>query len=482
MIEIQIAGAGAGKTYGIAEKIVEHFDPKSHKDIFAITYTNAAADNISDELIKQIGFLPENIKVCTVHTFLLNEIVYPYSPTILNQVYTTSARCSLSFASKGGKSKAPAKLRQERAIIIKSLKSKRVIHVEDVYAVARKIVDPDHSAHSTKAKKAKISRIHSLLTSSIDKIFLDEAQDFDETALKAFKAIGVNAVDIYMVGDPKQAIKYPRKFQEFLDENDRNDQIVLLEPNNTSRRVPQNILELSNQFCPSGQEQTSLSDIEGRLSYIVSSDDGYDDFITGCIEAKNLVSIYQKSGDYSTRSTDAMPDIHPDVNELLIEHNRDIDEDLVLGAAPHWLAANIMLYSQYQVITKFRKVFNIPDSQKTHAQLCDTISRYDGLFANTAKYQISSIERTKGLESDLCVLVLTQGIHKYLVKEKIKPADQYNKIWNMVYVTLTRSKSELVIAIDKALFTGKPTVCDVIKGIEALGFERLDPRKYQNTV
>ena len=71
MIEIQVAGAGAGKTFGMAEKIIECFDPKSHRDIFAITFTNAAADNIVDELIKQKGFLPENIKVSTIHTFLL---------------------------------------------------------------------------------------------------------------------------------------------------------------------------------------------------------------------------------------------------------------------------------------------------------------------------------------------------------------------------------------------------------------------------
>jgi len=280
-----------------------------------------------------------------------------------------------------------------------------------------------------------------------------------------------------MVGDPKQSIKHPGKFRDFLVESEHNDEIILLEPNNTSRRVPQNILEVSNQFCPSDQEQTSLSDIEGRLSYIVSSDDGYEDFINDHIEAKSLVSIYQKSGDYSTRSTDAMPDIHPDVNELLIKHNRDIDEGLVTGAATYWLAANVAQYSQRQVIINFQKAFNIPESKKSYAQLCDTISRHESSLEKATKYHISSITRTKGLESDLSVLVLTQGIYKYLVKDKIKPDDEHNKTWNMVYVALTRSKSELVIAIDQSLFTDRPSVGDVINGIETLGFERLYLRK-----
>lgn len=88
MIEVQIAGAGAGKTYGLAEKIIAHYDPTSYKKIFAITYTNNASRNISEAIIKQLGYLPENIVVCTVHTFLLNEIIYPYSPFVLNEVHT----------------------------------------------------------------------------------------------------------------------------------------------------------------------------------------------------------------------------------------------------------------------------------------------------------------------------------------------------------------------------------------------------------
>ena len=90
MIEVQIAGAGAGKTHGLAEKIIINYDPALHKKIFAITYTNNAAKNIPEEIIKKLGYLPENVVVCTVHTFLLNEIIYPYSPFVLNEIHTTS--------------------------------------------------------------------------------------------------------------------------------------------------------------------------------------------------------------------------------------------------------------------------------------------------------------------------------------------------------------------------------------------------------
>ena len=105
MIEVQIAGAGAGKTHGLAEKIIEHYDASSYKKIFAITYTNNAAKNISEAIKKQLGYLPESIVVCTVHTFLLNEIIYPYSPFVLNEVHVTSSRCKTfsNFASLADK-------------------------------------------------------------------------------------------------------------------------------------------------------------------------------------------------------------------------------------------------------------------------------------------------------------------------------------------------------------------------------------------
>ena len=44
MILIEIAGAGAGKTYGLAEKLLFaiHKNPNCNKVIFAITFTNKA--------------------------------------------------------------------------------------------------------------------------------------------------------------------------------------------------------------------------------------------------------------------------------------------------------------------------------------------------------------------------------------------------------------------------------------------------------
>jgi len=201
MIEVQIAGAGAGKTHGLAEKIIKHYDASSYKKIFAITYTNNAAKNISEAIIKQLGYLPDNIVVCTVHKFLLNEIIYPYSPFVLNEVHVNSSRCKTYSNFPPGKTDEQKK--RESANTISRLKKKGIIHVDETYAAAWRVVDENYSKHSSLKKKSKVRKVHKLLSSAIDKIFLDEAQDLDAIALKAFQQIGENSVGIYMVGDPK---------------------------------------------------------------------------------------------------------------------------------------------------------------------------------------------------------------------------------------------------------------------------------------
>jgi superfamily I DNA/RNA helicase len=52
MIEIQIAGAGAGKTYGLAKALIAHTKTcTSHKKTYALTYTNSATTKIEQEII-----------------------------------------------------------------------------------------------------------------------------------------------------------------------------------------------------------------------------------------------------------------------------------------------------------------------------------------------------------------------------------------------------------------------------------------------
>ena len=468
MIEVQIAGAGAGKTYGIAEKIIAHYDPTSHKKIFAITYTNNAAKNISEAIIKQLGYLPENIVVCTVHTFLLNEIIYPYSPFVLNEVHTTSSRCKTFSNFPPGKS-AEKKQREAKSTISR-LKKIGVIHVDETYAAAWRVVDENYSKHSSQKKKSKVRKVHKLLNSAIDKIFLDETQDLDDTALKAFQKIGEYSVDIYMVGDPKQAIDYPKAFKGWLAANKSNDKVKVLENITTSRRVPQKILDLSNTFCPKGQEQISLSEVEGRLTYITSEDDHYDAVLSHHIENGSLVSIFRKEGNYSTKQAGSLPEFDPEVEELLTVKFLEYEEGVVIYSLQRFFASLLSKNDNNRSIRKFLAKLEIPYDKELFKKLCRSAEQYSSSKVNSAKYAISSIQRTKGLESKVCVLVLTPAIFKCLMQDGVT---KFNKTWNMVYVALTRAESELVVAVDMDLF-GNDKHNNIVKGLESIGFEVLN--------
>ena len=470
MIDVQIAGAGAGKTHGLAEKIVKHYDDLSHKKIFAVTYTNSAAKNISEAIFKQLGYLPENIVVCTVHTFLLNEIIYPYSPFVLNEVHTTSSRCKTFSNFPPGKT--DEKKKRETASTISRLKKNGVIHVDETYSAAWRVVDENYYKHSSEKKKSKVRKVHKLLSSAIDKIFLDETQDLDETALKAFQQIGENSVDIYMVGDPKQAIDYPKSFKGWLVANKTNEKVKVLPNITTSRRVPQRIIDLSNTFCPRGQEQTSLSEVEGRLTYITSEEDHYDEVLCHHIENGSLVSIFRKDGNYSTKQAGSLPEFDPEIGELLTKIFPEYEEGMVIYSLQRYFAFLLSSNDNNTSIRKFLTKLEIPYEKELFKKLCRSAEQYSSSKDNSARYAISSIQRTKGLESKVCVLVLTPAILKCLMQDGVT---KFNKTWNMVYVALTRAESELVVAVDMDLFGKEYKHDDIVESLESVGFDALNP-------
>ena len=108
----------------------------------------------------------------------------------------------------------------------------------------------------------------------------------------------------------------------------------------------------------------------------------------------------------------------------------------------------------------------IPDLYRR--QLCRTVESYESSKVSLGKHRVSSITKTKGLESEVCILVLTPGIHKCLMQNGVT---KYNKTWNMVYVALTRAASELVIAVDMSLLDKEFNLDGVVNDLEALGFE-----------
>ena len=78
-MKIKIAGAGAGKTTSMAESIIHLCsETEEYLKIFCITFTNSAAKCIREKIITHYGYIPENIVISTIHSFLYREFIRPY--------------------------------------------------------------------------------------------------------------------------------------------------------------------------------------------------------------------------------------------------------------------------------------------------------------------------------------------------------------------------------------------------------------------
>lgn len=457
MIEIQIAGAGAGKTFGLAKTLIDHTKAcTSHKKTFALTYTNTATAKIEQEIIKQHGFIPSNLYIQTVHSFLLNEIIYPFSSFTLGDVYNDTSIMSLP-------------LPKYKNSLFARLRKMNVIHADNVYNIAKQIVDETISKHSNKAKKAKVRRLLAILKSCFDKIFIDEVQDLDKDALRFFEVLGSNDIDMYMIGDPKQAIKFPQDLDTFVKTVAPKEYATILPINNQTRRVPTEILAVSNSFCYEEQQQESLSEVIGELMFIESTDGRYDKLLEGYIATKQLVCIEKKNGRYTTSSKHKQS-FPRDIEEMIRESNHKKDKMLFVKAAFIDFMSNVTEVGARVAISRLRSRHSLTFDKSHFAQLYELC---DKLKNDNVQYTVQSIESIKGLEAETCVLILTPNTLKYLTKEKLSQASHFNKEWKKIYVALTRAKKRLVLALDHELLAGYDM--DAVRdSLGALGFVNHD--------
>lgn len=440
MLEIQIAGAGAGKTYGLAQLVVDKQATNlSNKEIYALSFTNAAKNKIREEIEKKLAPFPRNIRVMTVHKFLLENIIFPYSNYILSEPINNASTQPINPEFK--------------KYTFKALRKKSTIHVDEAYQFARKIVDKSHSFHSSKIKKKKVEKVINLLEASIESIYVDEVQDLDMDALKVFKALSNSKCHIYMIGDPKQAIKYPGKLADFitLNQSEKRTDFNLLPNNNYTRRVPEHILRHSNPFCPPGQKQKSLSTQTGNVFYFESTNINFSSFIAHHLAHNSIICIDKKNSKYSTQSSSNKYFFHSEILSFLESLNHNKDRKLFAYAQFDrfctLLKANALAdIAIKQFLSAFPTYWNLEKKKRKilFAQLHELATKVKS--DAPAYYQISSIDKIKGLDSEYCLLVLTPNLFKYVARKSgIK---RYNKEWNKVYVALTRAKKELIFIVD----------------------------------
>lgn len=459
MIEIQIAGAGAGKTYNLSEKIIQfHEENTSHKLIYAITYTNAAKKKINDEIIKRLGYIPDKVRVETVHSFFLNEVIYPYSHFTISEVYNNAVSYTLPTVHAYKNKK------------LSLLKQKFIIHSESVFNKAKMIIDRSNSKHGNKAKKAKVDFVNSHIAAKISHIFIDEAQDLDGDALCVFKILGENEIAVYMIGDPKQAIKFPGAFRDFIKQSTGKDCNVLSN-NNFTKRVPVEILKLSNPLCLNEEKQTNTNGKAGRIGYIKSSNENYCLIIDHYKSLGALIYIEEKQGCYDTHSSRNLF-LPLSLEEKLIDIavSRDLDGRLFIASIISEITEHLKNSTSKQIITWLSKHSDLRLEREEYAELIQHLEQVL-ISGEGSKYIVSSIEAVKGLESEVCIFILNQTMYDY-VTQNIPKAKHHNKNWNKAYVALTRSCDTLIFALDQELFS-RNNIMEVESYLKNMGFDEI---------
>ena len=428
--QIQIAGAGAGKTYTLAEKIlVRHHKKDNDKIIYAISFTNYAKRNIEQRVAElNNGLMPSDICIETVHSFLLNEIIYPFSQYYFGKAF-----------SKATSMKLPIEIKLQK-YQLKRVNERGIIHNSQVFNKAKQMIVDGKG--ETKAKHRKKELIIEYLQASVDALFIDEAQDLDADALTLFGKLS-ESIYAYIVGDPKQSIKYPKDFREFTERIRENNSVFhMLSPNTITRRMPECHLRISNLFCPAVERQTTISDVKGEIYYLYSTDEKFLKLYESFDFLKALIYIRQETDTFTTQDSKSVFSLEESVREKLLEKiNSDYDSDAFVKSIEKYFINLTLKKGEKGAIQSFTKHFGITLENNEYAKLINDLK----IENKEKKLKVKSIDKIKGLENELCMFIMDNTMLEYLFGKK----QETNKEMMRLYVALTRSKSDLILVIDK---------------------------------
>ncbi len=413
MKEIHIECAGAGKTYGIAKKIIELIEncPFAQK-IYAITYTNYAVEQIKGEIVKHLHYLPDEVVIITVHSFLLDHIIYPYS----------------AFVNKGAKinSCSIEKLPHNKrfcAIRKKQLKNNGIIHSNSVSQYAKTIIVPK-TTDKRCVKNLKAIALEYLL-SDIYCLFVDEAQDMDKDFFELMQYFVASLNNFYFVGDPNQALWDSDQYCSFAISITENNGIAPVR-NMVSRRVPQKVVPLCNRILLHDSQITSCCETPGEIAYVLVSELLPEEL---AFLSKNVFSIIKcKVNNFSTMSNNRC--ITNEFKELLAAKYPKYDIEALVGAVIEKIESIGLDNYLYEI--------NVRLNPQDYARLAQQFTN-----KNKCDILVRSIQKIKGLEDNTVYFIICNSLLEILLGIK----NDHNKETNLLYVALTRTKSRLLFVV-----------------------------------
>ncbi|MGI6215238.1 MAG: UvrD-helicase domain-containing protein [Christensenellales bacterium] len=432
-MEVNVAGAGAGKTTKMADLIMSHDIPYG-KILFCIAFTNAAADNIKQKVIEKLGAIPSNIKISTIHSFLYQELIKPYYYFLYGKHFERLSIITL-----------PTK-HTYKAQKLSELEASNTLHFTKIPEKAKWVVS--QKTRDKNSIKTIRQKILSRFVGYCAAIFVDEAQDMSKDIYTTLIALDKAGVQINLFGDPKQDVKGFNYFRKIID-----DKTAYVTYTQDCFRCPQKHLDLSNRFASAPEKQVAdKKNAAGSISIIFESDiENINEFID--VGNYGLRYISKKCKRFDTHNENKKVgrfdtlwyEVSRAVNDKWQGQKTENEiERFAFYVTEKMLECFDISNHAYSVVEKFIKhgaFEKLP--KKRYNQMISAFKKKK--VRSSDAVVVSSIEMVKGIEAERCLFILTTDLAPYLFQEKTDD----NKMKHLLYVALTRSLDHLTILITR---------------------------------
>lgn len=427
-MQINIAGAGAGKTSKMAD-LLRCIDIPDGKVVFCIAFTNSAVENIEKKYIRKYGRIPENIKISTIHSFLYQELIQPYYYFLYSKHYKRLSTIPLSTI--------PAYKNKK----IAELESQDILHIDRIPERAKWVVHK--KTGDTKGLCDKRNHVLNSMKMYCHSILVDEAQDISEDIKTVIDCLDSIGIEMILYGDPKQDIRGGGHFQKLVESNPNPNYIQ------ECFRCPQIHLNISNTLADKEQQQFASSEnAAGSIHIAFESDIDVPSYIDQnefglCYISKKTQRFNTHTGKVDTR----IDSLFYEVQKATAKKWSAKKTELEINRAAYYVAERMLM--DYDIsndsaaeINKWKNAGLFDNLDKSeYAQMNTTFKKEYTDISQVSL--ISSIESIKGLEAENCLFILTTDLAPYLFQQKVVE----NKTKHLLYVALTRSLKDLTILI-----------------------------------